>query len=71
MWLDGLMTFIESTRAITRIGQIQGRIFDHTGHIARGQSRDDVRIDVDEIQRLRALVGWAPLDMTGRYRRAA
>lgn len=65
------LTFEESTRIITRICQIQGRVLDHTGHVARGQSRDDVRIDIGEIQRLRALVGWKSLDMTGRYRRGA
>jgi hypothetical protein len=63
------MDFSESTRAITRIGNLQVSILDHTGHVRRGLSRDDVRITVDEIQRLRGLVGWKPLDMTGRYRR--
>jgi hypothetical protein len=63
------LSFAESTRAITRISNMQSTLLDYTGHVARGQSRDDVRITLDEIQRLRGLVGWKPLDMTGRWRR--
>lgn len=65
------MTFDESTRAITRIACLQNELLDHTGHVTRGMSRDDRRITLDEIQRLRAKVGWKPLDMTGRTRRTA
>jgi hypothetical protein len=64
------MTFDESTSAITRIACMQNRLLDHSGHVTRGRSRDDTRIDLGEIQRLRGKVGWKPLDMTGRYRRA-
>jgi hypothetical protein len=63
------LTFPESTRAITRISNLQAQLLDYTGHVARGQGRDDVRITLDEIQRLRELVGWKSLDMTGRWRR--
>lgn len=63
------MTFEENTRLITRVTRLQASVLDHTGHVARGQSRDDVRIDVSEIQRMRALLGWKPLDMKGRYHR--
>jgi hypothetical protein len=63
------MTFAESTSAITRIGRLQAQLLDHTGHVTPGLSRDGARIALDEIQRLRALVGWCPLDMTGRWRR--
>lgn len=63
------MTFDQTTSHITRIANLQIQLFDHTGHVRRGTSRDDRRMLVDEIQRLRALVGWGPLDMTGRTRR--
>jgi hypothetical protein len=63
------MTFEETSSVITRIARMQNGLLDHTGHVQRGQSRDDVRITLDEIQRLRARVGWKPLDMTGRWRR--
>ena len=65
-----MLTFDQSTDAITRICRLQSQLLDHTGHVTRGMSRDDVRITLDEIQRLRSLVGFKPLDMTGRYRRA-
>jgi len=65
------MTFDESTNAITRIARLQVQLLDHTGHVNRGMSRDDRRITLNEIQRLRAAVGWKPLDMTGRTRRTA
>lgn len=65
-----MLTFHESSRAITRICRLQATLLDHTGHLARGQSRDDARITLDEIQRERARVGWKPLDMTGRWRRS-
>jgi hypothetical protein len=62
----------EADDAFTR--QIDGfasdALLDHSGHVTRGRSRDDTRIDLGEIQRLRGKVGWKPLDMTGRYRRA-
>jgi hypothetical protein len=48
-----MMTFDESTSAITRIARLQAMLLDHTGHVVRGQSRDDTRITLDEIQRLR------------------
>lgn len=64
------LTFAESTDLLTRIWCLQAILLDYTGHVTRGMSRDDVRINLDEIQRIRALVGWKPLDMTGRWRRA-
>lgn len=64
------LTFDESSRAIARICCLQAELLDYTGHVTRGMSRDDTRITLDEIQRLRELVGWKPLDMTGRWRRA-
>jgi hypothetical protein len=63
------MTFDESTSIITRIGCLQAQLLDHSGHVTRGLSLDDRRIILDEIQRLRARVGWQPLDMTGRSQR--
>lgn len=64
-----MRNFDEDTSAITRIARLQNQLLDHTGHVARGRSRDDTRIDLDEIQRLREKVGWKPLDMTGRWSR--
>jgi hypothetical protein len=64
-----MRTFDEVTRIITRIVRLQNSILDHTGHVIRGTSRDDLRITVDEIQRLRESIGWGPLDMAGRKRR--
>ena len=65
------MTFRESSYYMSRIACLQADLLDYTGHVTRGLSRDDRRIMLDEIQRMRALVGWRPLDMTGRYRRAS
>jgi hypothetical protein len=64
------VTFAESTSAITRIARLQSELLDYTGHVTRGMSRDDARIALDEIQRLRARVGWQPLIMAGRWRRS-
>lgn len=64
-----MTTFDQTTSLITRIARLQVELFDHTGHVRRGMPRDDRRITLEEIQRLRALVGWAPIDMTGRTRR--
>lgn len=63
------MTFDQKTRQITRLARLQNQLLDHTGHVARGVSRDNVRVTLDEIQRIRTLIGWEPLDMSGRYRR--
>lgn len=63
------MTFDESTRVITRIGIAQAELLDHSGHVARGLSRVAARELVAEIDALRGSVGWAPLDMGGRWRR--
>jgi hypothetical protein len=63
------MTFDESTRVISRIGNAQAELLDHTGHVTRGLSRVTARGLVAEIDALRGLVGWAPLDMGGRWRR--
>jgi hypothetical protein len=63
------MTFEEISSIITRIATLQNGLLDHSGHVRRGQSRGDVRVTLDEIQRLRARVDWKPLDMTGRWRR--
>lgn len=49
----------------------QNQLFDHTGYVRRGLSRDDARILVSEINALRERNGWKPLDMTGRWRRRA
>jgi hypothetical protein len=64
-----MSTFDEGTKDITRITFFQNQLLDHTGHTVRGLTRDDKRMLVDEIQRLRQRVGWKPLDMTGRTRR--
>jgi hypothetical protein len=64
-----MMTFEETTTCLTRIANLQAQLLDYTGHVTRGMSRDDQRITLDEIQRLRESVGWPPLDMVGRYRR--
>ena len=64
-------TFDEQTKMITRIARLQNELLDYTGHVTRGLSRDDRKIILDEIQRLRSLVGWEPLDMAGRTRRVA
>lgn len=55
------MTFSEGTRAITRIANLQNDLLDHTGHVRKGTSRDDRKMLVDEINRLREKVGWKPL----------
>lgn len=63
------MSFDQTTQHLTRLVRLQTQLLDHTGHVVRGLSRDDARVTLDEIQRVRALLGWKPLDMTGRYRR--
>ena len=64
------MTFTESTRAITRIANLQNELLDHTGHVRKGTSRDDRKMLVDEINRLREMVGWEPcrISRTGTKR---
>jgi hypothetical protein len=52
-------------RIITR----QADLLDHSGHVRRGLGRDQARVLVSEINLLRGLNGWAPLDMAGRWRR--
>lgn len=59
----------ESTTALTLLVTYQAKLLDHSGHVTRGLSRDDARIYLDEIQRLREKLGWPPLDMTGRWKR--
>ena len=49
--------------------QKQNELLDHTGHVKRGLNRARAKELVAEIDRLRADVGWQPLDMTGRWQR--
>jgi hypothetical protein len=63
------LTFDQSTAAITRIANAQTELLDYTGHVNRGLPRAQARELILEIGRLRALVGWKSLDMTGRWRR--
>lgn len=58
-----------TTQMLTRLARMQNTLLDHSGHVVKGLSHDDVRMMVDEIKRMRDLMGWKPLDMTGRYRR--
>jgi hypothetical protein len=60
---------MESAYRDARIITLQAQLLDHTGHVRRGMSRDAVRSTLDEINRMRELNGWKPLDMRGRYRR--
>lgn len=57
------------TTAITRIVVAQAELLDYTGHVNRGLPRVAARRLVEEINSLRATVGWPPLNMTGRWRR--
>lgn len=38
-----------------RIVRLQAELLDHTGHVTHGLSRDDTRISLDEIQRMRSI----------------
>jgi hypothetical protein len=60
---------MESAYRDARIITLQAQLLDHTGHVWHGMSRDAVRFTLDEINRMRELNGWKPLDMRGRYRR--
>jgi hypothetical protein len=63
------MTFNESTAVITRIGNAQAELLDHSGHVNRGLGRAKANELVGEINNLRHRVGWKPLDMAGRWKR--
>ena len=65
------MTFDESTRIITRITELQNRLFDYTGHVRLKTPRDEARYLVERIDHYRELVGWKPLDMGGRWKGGA
>jgi chromosome segregation ATPase len=49
-----------------RIITLQGRLFDHSGHVTRGLSRDAKRALFDEINYLREANGFASLALPGR-----
>ncbi len=53
-----MTTFEMSSYAITRICCLQTELFDYTGHVRKGMSRDDRKRLVNEINRMREMVGW-------------
>lgn len=61
------MTIKEYAARDARIVTLQAQLFDHTGHVRKGQSRDDVKSLIDQINFLRERNGWPPLDMAGRW----
>jgi hypothetical protein len=50
---------------------LQGELMDYTGHVRYGLTRKRALRIVDEIQRVRSELGFAALDMAGRWRRRA
>jgi hypothetical protein len=53
---------------ITKVVQLQNELLDDTGHVRRGMASKRVLDLIDEIDKLRAAVGWKPLDVEGRLR---
>jgi hypothetical protein len=62
------LTSQEKTAAVARVRWLEQQLFDGDGHVRRRVSRDQAQAIVDELNRLRATLGWLEVDLAGRWR---
>jgi hypothetical protein len=62
------LTGQEKTTAVTRVRWLEQRLFDGDGHVRRQVSREQAQAIVDELNQLRAILGWLEIDLEGRWR---
>ncbi len=58
----------EKTAAVTRVRWLEQRLFDADGQVRRLVSREQAQAIVDELNRLRATLGWLEVNLDGRWR---
>jgi hypothetical protein len=62
------LTSQEKTAAVARVRWLEQRLFDGDGQVRRRVSRDQAQTIVDELNELRAALGWLEVDLAGRWR---
>ncbi len=62
------LTSQEKTTAVTTVRWLEQRLFDGDGHVRRQVSREQAQAIVDELNLLRATLGWLEIDLEGRWR---
>jgi hypothetical protein len=58
----------EKTAAVTKVRWLEQQLFDGDGQVRRHVSREQAHAIVDELNRLRATLGWLEVDLAGRWR---
>ena len=62
------LTSQEKTAAVARVRWLEQQLFDGDGQVRRRVSRDQAQTIVDELNELRATLGWLEVDLAGRWR---
>jgi hypothetical protein len=62
------LTNQQKTAAVTRVRWLEQQLFDADGQVRRRVSRDQGQTIVDELNELRATLGWLEVDLAGRWR---
>jgi hypothetical protein len=58
----------EKTAAVARVRWLEHELFDGDGHVRRRVSREHATAIVDELNQLRATLGWLEIDLEGHWR---
>ena len=61
------MTGHEKTAAVTRVRWLEQQLFED-GQVRRRITRETAQAIVDELNQLRAALGWLEIDLEGRWR---
>jgi hypothetical protein len=62
------LTNREKTAAVTRVRWLEQQLFDGDGQVRRRVSREHAQAIVDDLNQLRATLGWLEVDLAGRWR---
>jgi hypothetical protein len=62
------LTNQEKTAAVTRVRWLEHQLFDADGQVRRRVRREQAQAIVDELNQLRATLGWLEVDLAGRWR---
>jgi hypothetical protein len=62
------LTNQEKTAAVARVRWLEQQLFDGDGQVRRRVSRAQAQTIVDELNELRATLGWLEVDLAGRWR---
>jgi hypothetical protein len=67
LYHPGPLTGQEKTAAVTRVRWLEHQLFED-GQVRRRITRETAQAIVDELNQLRAALGWLEIDLEGRWR---